>query len=97
MGGKDFAAIQTTRAWTGLLVVLTGDAAIAVGAIWVALRTASGPEVVSILTSAFTAITAITTAYFGIRAATNSAQTAVAAVKHLPSEDNKPKTDDPAT
>ncbi|WP_225095113.1 hypothetical protein [Streptomyces sp. CoH27] len=81
MGVKDLAAIETTRAWTGLLVVLVGDVAIAVGAIWVTISTASGTEAVSILTSAFTAITAITTAYFGIRAATNSAQSAVAAVK----------------
>ncbi len=69
--------VQTTRAWAGLLVVLIGDLGIAVAAILVATRTNLGTEAVAILTSAFTAIASITTAYFGIRAAANTAQSAV--------------------
>lgn len=80
MLSEDKKKVQTTRAWTGLLVVLVGDIGIAVAAIWVAIDKASGAQAVAILTSAFSAITAMTSAYFGIRAATNSAQTAVAAI-----------------
>ncbi|WP_314246605.1 hypothetical protein [Streptomyces sp. DSM 40907] len=74
-------AIQTTRAWAGLLVVLFGDIGIALAAILVALHL-KGSEAVAVLTSAFTAITAMTSAYFGIRAAANTAQSAVAAGTH---------------
>ncbi len=82
--------VQHTRAWTGLYVVVLGDAAIAVAAIFAVVlisrhTPAAGaggsggsgidtPSIVSILTSAFTAIATMTTAYFGIRAASNTAQ-----------------------
>ncbi|HEX4255552.1 MAG TPA: hypothetical protein VH089_10720 [Streptosporangiaceae bacterium] len=71
-------AVQRTRAWTGLLVVVAGDVAIAVAAIWGIIKTgqagtASASEV-AILTSAFTAIGTMTTAYFGIKSMSNTAQ-----------------------
>jgi hypothetical protein len=78
--------VQRTRAWTGLLVVLLGDVAVATSAIWGIVEvgdTANG-QLVAILTSGFTAITAMTTAYFGIRAATNAAQAAVNKLGTLP-------------
>lgn len=65
--------IQKIRAWAGLLVVVFGDLAIAAAAIW-GVATVEGSEAVAVLTSAFTAISAMTTSYFGIRAASNSAQ-----------------------
>ena len=75
--------VQSTRSWTGLLVVAAGDVAIALSAIltifWITSRagSATGDQlnpVVAILTSAFTAIGTLTTAYFGIRATSNTAQ-----------------------
>jgi len=74
--------VQKTRAWTGLLVVLGGDAAIAAAAIWGVVKFAGSQNaalVASILTSSFTAIGTLTAAYFGIRAASNTAQSMVAA------------------
>jgi predicted tellurium resistance membrane protein TerC len=78
--------VQTTRSWTGLLVVAVGDVAIALAAIltifWITSRagSATGDQlnpVVAILTSAFTAIGTLTTAYFGIRASSNTAQESI--------------------
>jgi hypothetical protein len=72
-------AVQKTRAWTGLLVVVFGDVAIAAAAVWGIVKsgTSANTQLVAILTSAFTAIGTMTTAYFGIRAASNTAQSAV--------------------
>ncbi|MEO3778738.1 hypothetical protein ABGB16_18175 [Micromonospora sp. B11E3] len=67
---------------TGLLVVVLGDAAIVaasiIGLVSLDENTADS-QTVAILASAFTAITSITTAYFGIRAATNTAQSSISA------------------
>ncbi|MEV0170671.1 hypothetical protein AB0I00_06025 [Streptomyces sp. NPDC050803] len=86
MLSKDIKKVQTTRAWTGLIVVIISDIGIALAAILVAIDVGRS-EAVAILTSAFTAITAISTAYFGVRAATNTAQSAVAATMK-PSQEN---------
>jgi hypothetical protein len=79
LAASDDRAVQRTRAWTGLLVVVGGDVAIAIAAILgIALLTnATAEALVAILTSAFTAISSMTSAYFGIRAAANAAQGAV--------------------
>jgi len=70
--------VDHTRAWTGLWVVVCGDVAIALAAILGVLKISSGGtnvgSTVSILTSAFTAVGTMTTAYFGIRAISNTAQ-----------------------
>jgi hypothetical protein len=70
--------VERTRAWTGMWVVAAGDVAIALAAIWGVVKASgtgtSGSIVVAILTSAFTAIGTMTTAYFGIRASSNTAQ-----------------------
>jgi hypothetical protein len=73
------AAVQKTRAWTGLFVVVGGDVAIALAAVLgiVVTSGAGSDQVVAILTSAFTAISSMTSAYFGIRAASNTAQSSV--------------------
>src|SRR4029450_7108490 len=73
-------AVQRTRAFTGLWVVVGGDVAIAAAAVYGVIKSGSGQnatQIVAILTSAFTAIGTMTTAYFGIRAASNTAQAAV--------------------
>jgi hypothetical protein len=71
-------AVQRTRAYTGLLVVLAGDALIAGAAIFGIWKFGTDTsQTVAILSTAFTAIGTMTTAYFGIRAATNTAQSAV--------------------
>jgi hypothetical protein len=74
-------AVQRTRAFTGLWVVVAGDVAIASAAIYGVIRSGTAQnatQIVAILTSAFTAVGTMTTAYFGIRAASNTAQAATA-------------------
>lgn len=70
--------VQRTRAWTGQWVVVAGDAAIAAAAIWGVVKTSgtatTSSPIVAILTSAFTAIGTMTTAYFGIKSMSNTAQ-----------------------
>jgi hypothetical protein len=75
--------VDRTRAWTGLMVIVGGDAAIAI-AVVVALfhfanATGSSNSAVlaSILSSAFAAIGTMTTAYFGIRESSNTAQRSI--------------------
>ena len=76
--------VQRTRAWTGLWVVVAGDVAIAAAAvigIWkTAGSTNSNSPMIAILASAFTAIGTMTTAYFGIKTASNTAQSFAPAV-----------------
>jgi hypothetical protein len=75
-------SVDHTRAWTGLWVVVAGDVAIALAAILGMLKVSTSggnaAAMVSILTSAFTAIGTMTTAYFGIRAVSNTAQHSIA-------------------
>jgi len=73
--------VEQVRALAGLLAVIAGDAAIAVAAIvGIAHFAGSGssaqalPQVVAILSGAFTAIGTMTTAYFGIKAMSNTAK-----------------------
>lgn len=62
------------------MVVLFGDAAICLVVILgVSVTNLSGETNVAILTSAFTAVATMTTAYFGIRSIANTAQSSVAA------------------
>src|SRR5215472_6097185 len=74
-------AVQRTRAWTGLWVVAGSDVAIVLAAIWgvvkISTTSGSGQTIVAILTSAFTAIGTMTTAYFGIKSVANTAQAAL--------------------
>jgi hypothetical protein len=70
------------KAWTGMIVVIFGDVAIALAAVigiaYVSTHANSSAATVSIITSAFTAIGTMTTAYFGIRSMSNTAQTSIA-------------------
>jgi hypothetical protein len=79
--GTQDTLVEHTRAWTGLWVVLFGDIAIALAAILGVIKVSSSsanvPAMVSILTSAFTAVGTMTTAYFGIRAVSNTAQQSI--------------------
>jgi hypothetical protein len=71
-------AVDKTRAWTGLYAVVGGDIAIAVGAVIALFKFASSNAVLpAILSSAFAAISTMTTAYFGIRESSNTAQRSV--------------------
>ena len=74
-------AVQKVRAWTGLLVVAVGDVAIVIAAIvgiaHVSHDSANTSSIVAILSSGFTAVGTMTTAYFGIRAASNTAQSSM--------------------
>jgi hypothetical protein len=71
-------AIQRTRAWTGLLVIVVSDVVIAAVATWGIVKVSATPtnnsSIVAILASAFTAIATMTTAYFAIRSVANTAQ-----------------------
>jgi hypothetical protein len=70
--------IERTRAWTSLLAVVVGDVAIALIAVWTMLSIGNNGSLdAAILTSAFTAVTAATTAYFGIKATANTAHSAL--------------------
>jgi hypothetical protein len=76
-------SVQRTRAWTGMWVVIGGDAAIGVAAILALWKTSGSPNstpTIAILTSAFTAISTMTTAYFGIKTMSNMAQSFAPAV-----------------
>jgi hypothetical protein len=73
--------VEKVRAWAGLIAVVAGDTAIALAAILaIAHFSTNGkssetlPQVVAILSSAFTAIGTMTTAYFGIKAMSNTAK-----------------------
>ena len=88
-------AVQRTRAWSGFWVVFAGDLAIAAAAAFAVWKISkSGGDnttpVVAILTSAFTAVSTMTTAYFGIKTMSNTAQSfapvrpAAAPAAHLP-------------
>ena len=81
--GPSEEAVDRTRAWTGLYVVVGGDVAI-VAAVVVALFKFAGPSatagstsLAAVLSSAFAAISTMTTAYFGIRASSNTAQRSI--------------------
>jgi arginine exporter protein ArgO len=73
--------VQKVRAWTGLLVVAVGDVAIVIAAIVGIAHVSNGSthasSIVAILSSGFTAVGTMTTAYFGIRAASNTAQSSM--------------------
>jgi hypothetical protein len=75
------ASVEKVRAWAGLIAVVAGDTAIALAAIlgithFAASGTSSQvlPQIVAILSGAFTAIGTMTTAYFGIKAMSNTAK-----------------------
>jgi hypothetical protein len=76
-------AVDKTRAWTGLFVVVGGDVAIAVAVVFALSKfagttgNAATAVLASILSSAFAAIGTMTTAYFGIRASSNTAQRSI--------------------
>ncbi|MFC0600822.1 PepSY domain-containing protein [Streptomyces palmae] len=85
--------VQQLRSLTGLVAVIAGDAAITGAAIW-AIHEAGGENrewVVSIVTAAFTSVVSITTAYFGIKAVTNTAARAIGTP-----QTRKPPPGDPA-
>jgi len=80
-GDTSGAGVERVRAWTGLFAVVAGDVAIAVAAIlgithFATTKTGNAqifPQIVAILSSAFTAIGTMTTAYFGIKSMANTA------------------------
>ena len=79
-GGTSDPGVERTRAITGLAAVVAGDVAIAVAAILGIVFATRGsvassalPQVVAILSSGFTAIGTMTTAYFGIKSMSNTA------------------------
>ena len=77
-------SVQRTRAWTGMWVVIGGDTAIGVAAIlalWKTSGSSNSTPTIAILTSAFTAISTMTTEYFGIKTMSNMAQSFAPAVQ----------------
>ncbi len=77
--------VERVRAWAGLVAIVAGDAAIALAAILGIIHFTNGvpssqalPQVVAILSGAFTAIGTMTTAYFGIKSMSNTAKNLVA-------------------
>jgi hypothetical protein len=80
--GTSDPGVEQTRARTGMVAVILGDVVIAVAAIFGIIYAARGTggtstdssQIVAILSSAFTAIGTMTTAYFGIKSIANAAQ-----------------------
>ena len=70
--------VQLARSRAGVVVVVAGDVVIALAAFIGISKFASGSaastSMVAILTSGFTAISTMTTAYFGIKTMSNTAQ-----------------------
>jgi hypothetical protein len=73
MNDSDTRSVQIVRSWTGFLVVAFGDAAVTL-VVAFGLDGLDASSRVAILTSSFTAVATLTTAYFGIRAMANTAQ-----------------------
>ncbi|AOT59644.1 MULTISPECIES: hypothetical protein [Streptomyces] len=72
------ALSEQIRSIAGMFVVVTAVAALLTVAAWGVQASGKGTEqTVTVLTSAFTAVTSITTAYLGIRAASNTARRAI--------------------
>lgn len=71
-------AVERTRSRMGLVAVILSDSVIAVaaiiGVISLSRHGRNATEVVAILSSAFTAVSTMTTAYFGIKAVSNTAE-----------------------
>ncbi|MET7291606.1 hypothetical protein ABZS79_05535 [Streptomyces griseoloalbus] len=74
---RDDSVTERSRVTAGFLAVMAGDGAIIGGVIVGLTKVSDSNQTVALLTSAFTAVTAITTAYFGIRAVSNTAQQAM--------------------
>ncbi|GAA1428434.1 hypothetical protein GCM10009601_41640 [Streptomyces thermospinosisporus] len=68
---------EQVRSLAGLFAVMASDGAIAAAAALGIAHTPDNGQHVALLTSAFTGITAITTAYFGIKAVSNTADSAI--------------------
>jgi hypothetical protein len=70
--------VQLARSRAGVIVVVAGDVVIALAAFIGISKFSSGGSagvsMVAILTTAFTAISTMTTAYFGIKTVSNTAQ-----------------------
>ncbi|MFC9409909.1 hypothetical protein ACFRAA_32745 [[Kitasatospora] papulosa] len=77
----DYARVETVRSLAGLIAVLAGDAAIAL-AVVLSFGHLDKSQGMSVLTAGLTSITAITTAYFGIKAASNTADRAIRKKRH---------------
>lgn len=83
VAGISEEAVDKTRAWTGLFVVVGGDVAIAVAVVFALSKfvgstsNANSAVLASIMSTAFAAISTMTTAYFGIRASSNTAQRSI--------------------
>jgi hypothetical protein len=76
--GSSDPSVERYRAITGLLAVVAGDVAIAVAAIlgivYAARGSAATAQIAAILSSGFTAVGTMTTAYFGIKSMSNTAK-----------------------
>jgi hypothetical protein len=89
-------SVQRTRAWSGFCVVFAGDMAIVAAAIftvWKFSRSGGGGDttpIVAVLTSAFTAVSTMTTAYFGIKTMSNTAQSFAPAATAAANSNNPP-------
>jgi hypothetical protein len=93
--------VERTRAVTGLLAVVAGDVAIAVAAVLGIVYTARGSapaaQIAAILSSGFTAIGTMTTAYFGIKSISNTAASLAGPPTGSPAGGGTPAGGTPAT
>jgi|SRR5215469_3345177 len=75
--GRSDPSVERTRAVTGLVAVIVADVAVAIAAIlgivYASRGTGETAQIAAILSSGFTAIGTTTTAYFGIKSISNTA------------------------
>lgn len=69
-------ATEEVRSMGGVFAVVAADAAMAIAAVWAA-SAVGGNNKAAIISSAVTGITAVTSAYFGIKAASNTAKNVI--------------------
>jgi ABC-type transport system involved in cytochrome bd biosynthesis fused ATPase/permease subunit len=81
--------VEVTRSKTGLLALVAGDVVIISLAVMAAYKV-TGAAQPAIISAAFSAVTAITAAFFGIRAASNTAAKAIEKMEEL-QEPKSPK------
>ncbi|MFD9270909.1 hypothetical protein ACFWB1_25970 [Streptomyces goshikiensis] len=82
--------LEVVRSKTGYLAVIAGDLVLIGVAVLGAYKTDDPNQAVAVLTSSATAVTAITTSFFGIRAASNTAAKAIAQSTHPDAKDEQP-------
>ena len=77
---------EQIRSFGSMFAVIVADVAVVIAAAVIVVSAKTNKETTAIITSAFTAVTSITTAYLGIKAASNTAKNVID--RHAPPRDH---------